>query len=156
MLKTDKTEEQLMNRILINLGIGALAYILLHILYARLYMQNFATFLTAGIFALAAAGFYICAAKTGKFKNYGHMFLAFTLALLFTRLSYITSLIIGGQRFMMLINSGYIWKSAFNTQKQVILISILGGVYLLGMLVYNGILMTKAGKNHPKKKTKKK
>lgn len=154
MLKTDKTEEQLMNRILINFGIGILAYILLYILYAKLYMQNFATFLTAGIFALAAVAFYIFSAKTGKYRNYGHMFVAFTLALLFTRLSYITSLIIGGQRFMAIINSGYFWKMVFNTQKQVMLVSILGGVYLAGMLVYNGMLMAKAPKN--KKKTRKK
>ncbi len=154
MLKTNKTEEQLMNRILINFGIAILAYILLYILYAKLYMQNFATFLTAGIFAAAAIGFYIYSGKTGKYRNYGHMFAAFTLALLFTRSSYIAAMVLGGQRFMAIINSSYFWKMAFNTQKQVMLISILGGVYLLGMLIYNGILMRKAPKH--KKSAKKK
>lgn len=151
MWKTNKTEEQLLNRILINFGIGILAYMVLNMLHSNWNMDNAVVFPVAGVCAVAAVVLYIVSAKTGKYRNYAHMFVAFTLALLFTRLAYFTYLIFGGQVVMNIVNSGYFWKSVMNTQKEVMFVSILGGVYLVGMLIYNVILIAKVRKAKKKK-----
>ena len=75
-MKTEKTQEQLYNRILINFGIGILAYALLYFLYQKLYMKNWITFTLAGIFIAAAVVFYAMSGKK-PLKNYAHMFLIF-------------------------------------------------------------------------------
>lgn len=149
-MNTQKTQENLYNRILINFGIGILAYAALYFLYQKLYMNNTITFITAGIFAAAAAACYALSKKK-PLKNYGHMFAAFTIALLFTRLSVIIVSIFGMEKFFDLQNI-YIVKKLMQTRTEVIIISWLGAVYLIGMLIYNSILMVKAGR---KKKNKK-
>lgn len=143
-MKTQKTQENLYNRILINFGIGILAYSVLYFLYQKLYMNNTVTFITAGIFAAAAIVCYTLSNKK-PLKNYGHMFAAFTIALLFTRLSVITASILGMEKFFELQNI-YFFKKLMQTRIEVIIISWLGALYLIGMLIYNSVLMVKAGK----------
>lgn len=148
-MNTNKTQEQLYNRILINYGIGAVGYILLYILYSKLYMKNTVTFAFAGIFLVAGI---ICYALSKKkpLKNYGHMFIAFFLALLFTRLSVLVVKVLGWDLFGKM-HEIYFWKKLMETRIEVIIISWAGALYLVGMTVYNGILMSKAGKKNNKK-----
>ena len=139
-----KNQEQLLNRILINIGIAILAYIFLYILYAKFYMMPSLIF--AGVFfVLAVIGYILSAKKIADVKNYAHMFLGFTFCMLFTSLSRIVGYILGIQKFIELINSYYFFKILVNTRYEVILISWLGGIYLAGMIIYNSILIYKAG-----------
>jgi len=147
-LKTDKSQEQLYNRVLLNFGIAVLAYGLLHLLYQRLYMKNWITFTLAGIFIAAAIVCYVFSKKKPT-KNYGHMFLAFGIALLFTRLSVIVGSIIGMDNFIKL-QEIYLIKKILQTRWEVIVVVWAGVLYLAGMLIYNGILMYKVGKEEKK------
>ena len=102
-VKTKKTQEQLYNRILINFGIGIIAYSILYFLYQKMYMDNTVTFTLAAILAVGAVVCYVLAKTKDKpLKNYGHMCVAFCLALLFTRLSVITATVIGMEKFIAL------------------------------------------------------
>ena len=65
------------------------------------------------------------------------MFLAFTLALLFTRLSVLTVRIFGWNAFESMQNV-YIIKKLLQTRTEVILISWLGAIYLVGILAFGG------------------
>ena len=143
--KTKKTQEQLLNRILINIGIAVLAYICLYVLYAKFYLTPAIPIATAFI-VIAIIGYVVSAAKILKVVNYAHMFLAFGFALLFTRLSIFTVNIIGIEKFMALHNSSAFFRILMNSQKEVTLLTWLGAVYLVGMLIYNTILINKAGK----------
>ena len=149
-MKTTKTSEQLYNRILINFGIAILAYSGLNILYNTLYMKNWVTFTFAGIFAVLAILCYVFS-KQKPLKNYGHMFLAFTLALIFTRLSVITVQIFGYEAFESM-QGIYIIKKLLQTRTEVILITWLGAIYLVGMVIYNAILMYKVEKAEKKER----
>lgn len=149
-MKTNKTQEQLYNRILINFGIGILAYSILYILYQRLYMDNVVTFTLAGIFIACAVACYALSKKK-PLKNYGHMFAAFGLALLFTRLSVLVATVVGMENFLAL-QENYFIKKLLQTRWEVIILVWSGAVYLAGMLVYNCLLMAKASKNSKKKK----
>ena len=151
-MKTNKTAEQLYNRILINFGVAILAYSALNILYNTLYMKNWITFTLAGIFAVLAILCYVFSKKK-PLKNYGHMFVAFTLALLFTRLSVLTVRILGWNTFESMQNV-YILKKLLQTRTEVIIISWLGALYLVGMVIYNAILMYKVDKAEKKAKKK--
>ncbi len=144
MSKKKKNQEQLLNRILINIGIGILAYIFLYILYARFYMIPSLIF-AAVFFVLAIAGYILSAKKIVNVKNYAHMFIGFTLCMLFTSLSRICGYILGIHKFIELINKYYFFKILMNTRYEVILITWLGVIYLVGMIIYNSILIYKAG-----------
>ncbi|MBE7044272.1 MAG: hypothetical protein E7397_01985 [Ruminococcaceae bacterium] len=154
MWKTNKTEEQLFNRILINFGIGILAYWLLYYLYGSLYMANGVTFTLAAIFLVAGI---VCIALGKKLplKNYGIMFVAFCLCLLFTRLSVLTSIVIGIENFLSL-QEGYVFKKLMQTSTQVTILGWAGSLYLLGMFVYNCILIknVRLAKRSKNKKSK--
>ncbi len=149
-MKTTKTQEQLYNRIMINFGIGILAYGLLYFLYQKMYMKNSITFAIAGLFALVAIIFYILSSKK-PLRNYAHMFSAFSLSLLFTRLSVLVSTIVGLEKFLELQNL-YWFKKIMQTRTEVTILVILGALYLVGMLIYNIILMHKVGKERKNKK----
>lgn len=151
-MKTNKTQEQLYNRILINFGIGILAYSLLYFLYQHLYMKNWVTFTIAGVFFALAILFFVLSKKKPT-KNYGYMFVAFGGALLFTRLSVIVASVIGFNNFISLLDI-YWLKKLLQTDIQVRIIVICGAVYLVGMLVYNSILMYKAGKREKEDRKK--
>lgn len=152
-MKTNKTQEQLYNRILINFGIGILAYSLLYFLYQKLYMKNWVTFTLAGLFMAAAVVCYVLSKKK-PLKNYGHMFIAFSVALLFTRLSVIVATVVGMDRFTALQDI-YWLKKLMQTRWEVRIIVCAGAVYLVGMVIYNGILMHKAAREEKKSKKKK-
>ena len=152
-LKTNKTQEQLYNRIFINFGIGILAYFALYCLYYKFYMKNTVTFALAGIFTAAAIVCYALSKKK-PLKNYAHMFVAFTVALLFTRLAYIITMIFGISAFEKM-QEVYFLKKLLQTRWEVIIIAWMGAAYLLGMLIYNGILMNKVGKEERALKRKK-
>lgn len=144
--KKGKTQEQLFNRILINIGIAILAYILLYILYAKFYMMP-ALLVAVIFFVLAVAGYIISTLKVTKcnVKNYAHMFLAFGICLLFTNLSRILGSIMGMEAFMNLHETSRLFKMLVNGRYEVIIISWLGAFYLLVMLIYNTVLINKAG-----------
>ncbi len=146
-MKNKKTQEQLFNRILINLGIAIIAYIFLYVLYARFFMVP-SLAIAIVFFILAIAGYIVSAKKLLKYnlKNYAHMFVAFGLCLLFTNLSRIIGAVIGMEAFMNLINSSSFFKILVNSRYEVILISWLGAVYLVLMLIYNTVLINRAGK----------
>ncbi len=143
-MKTNKTEEQLYNRILINFGIGVLAYGFLYYLYNFLYLQNSVIFSLIGIFLVCAIVLYILSRKK-PVKNYAHMFLFFALALLFTKLSVLTVTILGMDTFAKLQET-YLLKKLLQSRIDVIIISWAGAIYLIGMVVYNFILIGKVSK----------
>lgn len=143
-MKSTKTQEQLYNRILINFGVAILGYILLYFLYQKMYMRNVITFTFAGIFLVAGIVCYALSKKK-PLKNYGHMFIAFCVALLFTRLSVLVVTFLGWDTFSKM-QEVYFLKKLMQTRWEVIIVSWAGAVYLVGMLIYNGILMAKAGK----------
>ncbi len=143
-MKSTKTQEQLYNRILINFGVAILGYILLYFLYQKMYMRNVITFTFAGIFLVAGIVCYALSKKK-PLKNYGHMFIAFCIALLFTRLSVLVVTFFGWDTFSKM-QEVYFLKKLMQTRWEVIIVSWAGAVYLVGMLIYNGILMAKAGK----------
>ena len=140
-----RENEHIENRILINFGIGVLAYILLRFLYVNKYMDDVWTFSFAGIFAICAVVFYVFSKRNEKLKNYAHMFSAFCAALIFTRICRIAYWIFGMSTYMKLYNIRF-FNILFTTRYDVILISLLGAVYLAGMLIYNCILITKQSK----------
>lgn len=147
-MKNIKTQEQLYNRILINYGIAILGYILLYVLYNKMFMRNTVTFACAGIFLVAGIVCYALSKKK-PLKNYGHMFIAFCVALLFTRLSVIVVTLFGWNTFSKM-QEVYFLKKLLQTRWEVIAVSWGGAVYLVGMTIYNGILMAKAGKKKSK------
>ena len=100
--------------------------------------------------AIAIVGYVLHFVKIVKVKiiNYAHMFLAFSLAMFFTSLSKIASTLMGLDGFIKLINSSEIIKKLMNSQNEVFIVSALGAVYLVGMLIYNSILIHKAGKKN--------
>lgn len=140
-----KTQEQLFNRILINIGIAILAYIFLYVIYTKFYLAPAIGFGIAFI-VIAAAGYIVSWKKILNVKNYSHMFLAFGICLLFTRLSVFAGSVLGIERFIELINTSTFFKMAMNSRYEVMFISWLGGVYLVGMLIYNTVLISRSGK----------
>ena len=144
-MNNKKTQEQLFNRILINIGIAIAAYIFLYVIYAKYYLSP-AIPSAICCFILAAAGYVLSAAKVIKVRNYAHMFLAFGLALMFTRLSVLVGNAVGIERFMAIKNSSRFMNILFNSRYDVILITWLGIIYLVLMLIYNSVLISRAGK----------
>ncbi|MCX7714985.1 MAG: hypothetical protein N2171_04590 [Clostridia bacterium] len=146
--------EKIVNRILINFGIGIVAYILLWFLLSKLAMDNAPVFSLAAFFAAAAVVFYVLSAKKGlPLKNYAHMFVAFSCALLFTKAAVIVSSVVGINRFVSLLNQKFL-KVAFNTTYEVKFIAILGALYLIAMLIYNCVLIARISNEKPNKKKK--
>jgi len=159
MVSKEERIERITNRILINVGIGALAYILLWVLFSKLYMPNVTTFAIAGLFAVAGVVLYYLAKKKElPLKNYAYMFFAFCAALLFTRLAQIVSLFIGQYRCAALTNIPF-YRILFNTSFEVKVIAILGAFYLVMMAVVSTVQIyriskEKGGKVHIHKKKK--
>ena len=143
-MKNNKKQEDLYNRILINFGIAILAYSGLYFIYENLYMNNTVTFSLAAVFAVIAIVFYSLSGKK-PLKNYAHMFTAFAIALLFTRLSVITVSILGFEKFFSM-QEMYWFKKLMQTRWEVIFVAALGAIYLVGMLIYNIILIKRTSK----------
>ena len=145
MSKKKKTQDQLLNRILINIGIAVIAYILLYILYAKFYLAP-AIPIGIAFIVIAIAGYILSGLKVINVKNYAHMFLAFGLCLLFTRLSVFAGTILGIEKFIELINTSKLFKVLMNSRYEVIFITWLGVAYLAVMLIYNTIRICRTGK----------
>lgn len=143
-------EEKLVNRIIINFGIAILAYIVLSVLFNKFYMKWQIVLPLAAIMLLAAVFCYIFDKKTGKTKNYGHMFIAFGIALLLTQSSFIIWKVFGADVFNSLYKINVI-KMALNSRNAVIGISWLGAVYLVVMTIYNCIEISKERKKRKKR-----
>ena len=145
MSQKKKTQEQLFNRILINIGIAVIAYILLYILYAKFYLAP-AIPIGIAFIVIAVIGYIVSGLKLIKVKNYAHMFLAFGLCLLFTRLSVFAGTVLGMEKFIELINTSGLFKMIRNSRYEVIFITWLGAAYLAVMLIYNTVMISRAGK----------
>lgn len=147
MSKKRTTQEQIFNRILINIGIAVAAYITLYVIYTKFYLVPAIPMGT--VFLLISAAVYILSAKKRiRAVNYAHMFLAFALCLFFTRLSVFAGTIMGMRNFVELIKSSAFFAKLMNSRYEVILISWLGAAYLAAMLIYNAILIFKIGKKN--------
>ena len=135
--------EKLENRIIINYAIAAVAYMTLSALYKAPFHMNFKYVLpVAGVMLIAAIVCYLLHKKFKKTANYGHMFIAFAVALAFTNLSTIIYKVFGQNVFNGLYSIS-LFQMLMNARNAVIIVSILGGVYLVGMTIYNGMLMYK-------------
>lgn len=144
-----ETEEQLFNRIMINFGIAIVAYSFLNILNTAYYMVPSMMF--GWIFlGISIVGYILHFTKLVKVKiiNYAHMFLAFSLAMFFAALSQIIPTFIGWEGLKKLKDSSEILEKLINSGNAATIISILGAVYLVGMLIYNSVLIHKAGKKN--------
>lgn len=138
--------EKLENRIIINYAVAAVAYMTLSTLYKAPFHMNFKYVLpVAGIMLIAAIVCYLLHKKFKKTANYGHMFLAFAIALGFTNLSTIVYKVFGANVFNSLYNVSLL-QMLMNAKNAVVIVSVLGAIYLVGMTIYNGILIYKENK----------
>lgn len=153
--ETQKRIEKIENRIMINYGIAVLAYLVLYVLYNTFYMKYQLVLPLAGIMLIAAVVCYILHRKTKKTKNYGHMFIGFTVALLITNSSTIISKLFGENVFNSLYGVNIVAK-LLNSRNEVIGIALLGAVYLVGMTIYNSVLISKEKNKRKNKKSGKK
>lgn len=145
--------EKLENRIIINYGIAALAYLVLNTINNPPFNMRYNVVLVMCAVMLAAAiACYLLNIKFKKTANYGHMFIGFTLAL-FLPISRRAIGSVNINLYNSMMKVGFIEKIT-NTANAVKLISILGVVYLVGMTIFNGVLIYK--ENHKNKKTDKK
>lgn len=138
--------EKLENRIIINYAVAAVAYMTLSTLYKAPFHMNFKYVLpVAGIMLIAAIVCYLLHKKFKKTANYGHMFLAFAIALGFTNLSTIVYKVFGANVFNSLYSVS-LFEKIMNARNAVVIVSVLGAIYLVGMTIYNGILIYKENK----------
>lgn len=138
--------EKLENRIIINYAVAAVAYMTLSTLYKAPFHMNFKYVLpVAGIMLIAAIVCYLLHKKFKKTANYGHMFLAFAIALGFTNLSTIVYKVFGANVFNSLYSIS-LFEKIMNARNAVVIVSVLGAIYLVGMTIYNGILIYKENK----------
>ncbi len=152
----EKRIEKITNRVLINVGVGILAYLLLWVLFTKLYMPNVTTFAIAGVFALTGAAFYVLYRKKKlPLRNYAYMFFAFCGALLFTKLSNIVTAFIGMEKCKALTNVKF-FKVLLNSSFEVKVVAVIGAVYLAAMLVYSGIRVNMISKEKNVRDTKNK
>lgn len=142
MKNQNTREEQLVNRIMINFGVALVAYIVMYILLNKFYLKWAIVLPVAAVMLIAAVICYIFHKKTGKTKNYGHMFLAFFVALTLTQSSFLIWKLFGVEGFYSIYNIG-IMKELLNSRKAAIGISWLGAIYLAGMTIYNIIQISK-------------
>ncbi len=142
-------EEQLVNRIMINFAIAAAAYIGVYMLINKFYLKWSVVLPLALVMLVAAVLCYIFNKNTGKTKNYGHMFLAFFIALISTQASFLIWKIFGVEFFASIYNNNII-KELLNSRKAAIGMSWLGAVYLVGMTIYNIVAISKEKKNNKK------
>lgn len=146
-------EDRIVNRILINFGIGILAYLVLWVLW-RATLNNVAVIITAAIFAVCAIICFIMTKfkvviamnKSKSFLSYGIMFVAFIIALAIIKSSYIVSWIVGVPRFLELAKNAK-FEQMINAQNDLIFVAIAGAVYLGAMLIYNIVLLFKLHKH---------
>lgn len=146
MIKNDSIEK-ITNRIFINFGIAILSYIFLWILISKFNMDCFIVFIVAGIFFVSALFcFILYLIKKYNIKNYAYMLAVFSVLLLITQSSFIVSNIIGINKFSSLIRNYPIMRVIFDTANDVKFIAVAGAVYLIIMLVYNCVIISRISK----------
>lgn len=158
-----KRVEKLENRIIINYAIAVVAYMIFYALigdYRNYELRNKVIFAVAGVMVIAAIVCYVLHKKTKKTKNYGHMFIAFALALLSTRASVIVYNIFGANVFNTIydfeIFGVRIVEKLLTSKNAVTGVSWLGAIWLVVMTIYNGVLISKEKSNKKKKPEAKK
>ncbi len=139
-----EAEDRIVNRILINFGIGILGYIYLWVLW-KANLSSIFVLISAAVFLIAAVACFV----VGKIKNkayvpYGIMFAGFTAASLVIKSSFVVSKIIGMEKFMALMQSSQTAVKLLNAKNDVMIVALCGGVYLLAMLIVNIALLIKS------------
>lgn len=132
------------NRIFINFVMAILAYMLLWVLLAIFNMSHIPVLICAGIFFAAAIICLILSIVKRYFLGgYAAMFFVFTFALLFTQSAFIVSWLTDINRFADMLRSSNFLRYFFNTLYEVKFIAIAGGGYMIGMLFYNCLLISR-------------
>lgn len=146
--QSEKRVRSLENRIIINYAIAVLAFMIFRVLvvgYTNPNVRNAIIFSLAAVMVIAAVVFYVLNKKTGKTKNYGHMFVAFALALLFSRGSIVLYKLFGQNVFEFIYDikiAGLpVGEKLLNAQFASTAIAWLGGIYLVAMTIFNGVLI---------------
>ena len=142
-LEIQEIEDTIVNRILINFGIGIAGYVFLWMLW-RVNLPTTTVFVSAAVFAvMAVVCFVLGKIKTKAWTPYGIMFCAFTVAMLIIKSSYVVSKFIGMEKFMTLMQSSAAVK-LLNARNDVMFVAICGGVYLAVMLIVNIVMLIKS------------
>ncbi len=138
--------ESLENRLMINYAIVAGVYVLWN--YMNNMISNFKTIynITMILAILSLVGGIVCYAfhkKTQKTKNYGHMFIVFALALIYTRCSTFVYKIFGGNVFNTLNSNPFLQKFLFNSANAAKILAVLGIVWIVFITVVTVIQIRK-------------
>jgi hypothetical protein len=141
-----ETEDRLVNRILINFGIGILGYIFLWVLWKANISTHLVLIAAAIFFVLAIACFVVGRLKNKAYIPYGIMFAAFTAASLVIKSSFVVSKIIGMEKFMQIMQSSQTAVRLLNAKNDITFVAACGGVYLAVMLIVNIVLLIKSKK----------
>lgn len=148
--QSEKRVLRLENRIIINYAIAVLAFMIFRVLvvgYTNPDVRNAIIFSLAGVMIVAAIICYVLNKKTGKTKNYGHMFIAFSLALIFSRGSIALYKLLGANVFEFVYDikiAGLpVGEKLLNAQFATNTIAWLGAIYLVVMTIWNGVLIHK-------------
>lgn len=141
--KRQEAEDKIVNRILINFGIGILGYVFLGILWKMNIPWSIAASAAVVFAVFAVVCFVACKIKSKAFLPYGVMFVCFALASLFIKSSYVVSKLIGMERFVALMETSRAAKIMLNASNDIKAVAIGGGVYLAVMLIVNIVMLTK-------------
>ena len=135
-------EDRIVNRILINFGIGIFGYIFLWFLY-KTNLSTIHIMISAAVFAAASVICFIVAGVKNKgYLPYGIMFASFTTAMLIIKSSYILSKIVGMERFVDMMKNETLIKLV-NASYDLRFVAVCGGIYLFVMLVVNIIMIAR-------------
>lgn len=136
-------EDRIVNRILINLGIGLLGYTYLWILW-KANLSSVFVFISAAVFCVAAIACYaVGASKNKAYIPYGIMFTGFTLAALVIKSSYVIAKLIGMDRFMNIMQTSQTAVKLLNAKNDVMIVTVCGAAYLVGMLIVNIVMLVR-------------
>lgn len=137
-------EDRIVNRILINFGIGILGYVYLFMLW-KANLPTGLVLSSAVVFAVPAVVCFVLGKNKSKvWTPYGIMFAAFTASMLIIKSSYVFSKIVGMEKFMSVMQSSQTAVKLLNAKNDVIFIALCGGVYLAAMLIVNIVMLVKS------------
>lgn len=143
-LELQEIEDRIVNRILINFGIGILGYVFLWMLW-RANLPTNLILISAVVFAVAAViCFVLGKVKTKVWTPYGIMFAVFTAVMLVIKSSYVFSKIVGMEKFMSVMQTSQTAVRILNAKNDVIFITLCGAVYLAVMLIVNIVMLVKS------------
>jgi len=153
-------EEKITNRILINLGLGVAAFMLLQIFSSM--TIDFSTapsmpYVMVGVFAvllIGAVAFYVASKKKPALKNYGHALLAAAVVSLYLNAAMITYWLGMGIVTPDGAVQEFIKNRILNTANAYTYTNWALGIYLVCMFIYNIIFMIVANKQAANAKAK--